>query len=278
MRWFRRSLDVEMVILGGITAAILLIVIAPIVMVVIISFTTGETLEFPPPGWGLRWYRSVIAFITGNGPGVGSVRFIDSIVTTLAIAVTVAVLAVAIGVPASYALVRFDFPGKLAVEQMISLSLVFPHVVLGIALLVLISRLRLNAGFASIVTSHVIVTFPFVVRNCTASLKGLNVSLEEAAWTLGASWWQGFAGVILPLIKQGILAGGLLAFIYSFNEFTMSYFLYTVDVVPFPIWLFSRSNTSLDPTIFALASGVIVFDVILIWLLDRVIGKRSLTF
>ena len=265
-------------ILGALTALLLLMVIAPTVMVVIISFTTGETIEFPLPGWGLRWYRSVITFITGDGPGVGSVRFLDSIITTSAIAITVAVLAVAIGLPAAYALVRFDFPGKLAIEQMISLSLVFPHVVLGIALLVLISRLKLNAGFANIVTAHVIVTFPFVVRNCTATLKSLSLSLEEAAWTLGASWWQGFSIVILPLMKQGVLAGGLLAFIYSFNEFTMSYFLYSIDVVPFPIWLFSRSNYSLDLTIFALASGVIVFDVILIWLLDRVIGRKSLTF
>lgn len=79
-------------------------------------------------------------------------------------------------------------------------------------------------------------------------------------------------------MRHGIVAGGLIAFILSFNEFTMSYFLYTVDVVPFLIWLLSRSNSSIDPTIFALASGVIICDVILIWALDWVVGKRSLSF
>jgi putative spermidine/putrescine transport system permease protein len=83
--------------------------------------------------------------------------------------------------------------------------------------------------------------------------------------------------IVLPAMKPGIVAGMLLAFIVSFNEFTVAYFLYTIDVFPLPVWLFSRSNTSLDPTIFALSSGVILLDFILIWILDRLVGRQGVT-
>ena len=266
-----------MILLGGITLVVLLAVISPIVMVVVMSFTTAETPTFPPPGWSLRWYESILLFVTDQGAALGSGRFMESVATSLLIGAVVMVLAVAVGVPASYALVRYRFPGKLFVEQLISLSLVFPAVVMGIALLMMTSRIPGDMGFAGIVTAHVIITFPFVVRNCTAALRGVSVTLEEAARTLGAGWWRTFYEVVFPLMRPGILAGGLIAFILSFNEFTVTYFLYTVDVQPFPIWLFSRSNTSLDPTIFALASVVIIFDVILIWFLDRIAGNRSIS-
>ena len=86
-----------------------------------------------------------------------------------------------------------------------------------------------------------------------------------------------FFEIVMPLMRPGILAGMLLVFILSFNEFTISYFLYTVEVSPFPIWLFQRSNTALDPTIFSLSTVVIVLDVALIWGLDRVVGTQGVS-
>ena len=272
-----RPWDLEMVILAVITAVVLTAVMAPIVMVVVISFTSGQTLQFPPPGWSLRWYRSALELASGGGLIGGSGRLQESLLDSLAIASAVTAISLGCGVLAAYALDRFRFPGKLIVEQLISLPLVFPLVVLGIALLVMVSNLGLAIGMWQIVIGHVIITLPFVVRNCTAVLRGVSPSLEEAAWTLGAPWWRSFVEIILPLMRPGILAGTLIAFILSFNEFTISYFLYTVDVQPFPIWLYSQSNTSLDPTIFALASVVIILDVILILILDRIVGKQGLS-
>lgn len=272
-----RPRDAETAVLAVITAVVLAAVMAPIVMVVVISFTDARTLQFPPPDWSLRWYRSALDLASGGGLIGGSGRLLESLLDSLAIAFAVTGISLACGVPAAYALARIRFPGKPIVEQLISLPLVFPLVVLGIALLVLVSRLGLAIGMWQIVIAHVIIVLPFVVRNCTAVLHGVGPSLEEAAWCLGAPWWRSFLEIVLPLMRPGILAGTLIAFMLSFNEFTVSYFLYTVEVQPFPIWLYSQSNTSLDPTIFALASAVIVLDVALILVLDRIVGGQGLS-
>lgn len=276
----RQSLpwDLEMVIVGAISTLVLLVAIAPIVTVVLMSFTSGETLAFPPPGWGLRWYQSVLNVLIEESNGAGSSRFVDSLVTSFAIATAVMVLSIVAGAPASYALVRYEFRGKMLVEQLVSTSLVFPMLVLGIGMLVLVSTFKLELGFWRIVTAHVIHTFPFVVRNCTASLRGVSSSFEEASRTLGAGWWRTFIEIVLPLMRPGILAGGVIAFIVSFNEFTVSFFLFTADVQPFPIWLYTRSHTMFDPTILAVASLIIVLNLILIFVLDRLASRQRVTF
>ena len=271
----RRRLDVETLILGGVSGVLLLLILAPILMVVVVSFSTGRTLEFPPPGWGLGWYRRALELLIGEAGRVE--RFGESLLTSGAIAATVMVIGVAIGVPASVRARSTPVRGKIVVEQLTSLPLVFSVIVLGISLLVMASSLGIEMGFWRIVVGHVIVTFPFVVRNCAASLRGISTTLEEASRTLGGSRMRTFFEIVMPLMRPGILAGMLLVFILSFNEFTISYFLYTVEVSPFPIWLFQRSNTALDPTIFSLSTVVIVLDVALIWGLDRVVGTQGVS-
>ena len=264
----------EWAILATITTLVLLVTLAPIVMVAVISFTSGETLAFPPPSWSLRWYRSAVTMITSGSDVQG---FVDSILTTFRITVTVTLIAGIMGVLAAYALVRFEFRGKWLIEELITLPLVFPLIVLGIALLIMASQLGFGSGFWRIVIGHLIVTLPFMVRNCTSSLQGLNPALEEAARTLGARPIRLFIEIILPQMRSGILAGAILVFIISFNEFTVAYFLYTVDAYPLSIWLFSRGTNALDPTIFSLSTIIIVFDLGLLWLLDRVVGERSIS-
>jgi putative spermidine/putrescine transport system permease protein len=264
----------EPVLLGGFTAILLLLMLSPILTVVVMSLTNGQTLQFPPPGFSLRWFRSAWNLIAD--PADGS-RFREALATSLAISITVMILSSLAGIPAAYALARHRFRGKSLVEILVTLPLVFPLVVLGISFLVIVSELGIELGFLRIVVAHVILVLPFVVRNCVASLSALPLSHEEAARTLGANWWRSMAEIVLPAMKPGIVAGMLLAFIVSFNEFTVSYFLYTIDVFPLPVWLFSKSNTSLDPTIFALSSGVIVLDFVLIWILDRLVGRQGVT-
>ncbi len=268
------SRTIENVVLATITAVVILITLAPIIMVVVISFTSAETLAFPPPSWSLRWYESALRLIFGGSDVQG---FVDSILATFRITATVTVLAGVAGVLAAYALVRFEFPGKWIVEELISLPLIFPLIVLGIALLIFASQLGFSSGFWRIVIGHLIVTLPFMVRNCVASLQGLNPALEEAARTLGASPVRVFLQIVLPQMRPGILAGAILVFIMSFNEFTVAYFLYTVDAYPLSIWLFSRGTNALDPTIFSLSTIIIAFNLALLWMLDRVMGDRSIS-
>jgi putative spermidine/putrescine transport system permease protein len=106
-------------------------------------------------------------------------------------------------------------------------------------------------------------------------MHGMDPALEEAAKTLGASGVRAFAEIVLPLARGGIASGALLVFILSFNEFTLSYFLYTVDVFPLSIWLFQQSNTSFSPAIFAVSSLMILLNILIILALDMLIGNHG---
>lgn len=262
----------EAVLIKGITLVLVLLLLAPIVMVVVMSFTAATTLQFPPPGLSLRWYAEVWALLTG--PDAGMARLGESLAVSLQIAAATAIVCVLAGVPASYALVRMRFRGRGLVEELLGLPVVFPTVVLGVALLMLVSFTGLDLGMGQIVIAHAIIGLPFMMRNCMASMQGIDPVLQEAAKTLGASSLRAFAEIVLPLAREGIVSGALLAFIISFNEFTLSYFLYTIDVFPLSIWLFQQSNTSFSPAIFAVSTLTIVITVGVILAVDLLAGWK----
>ena len=269
----------EVAILTALSLIVFAWILAPIVALVVVSFTSGDTLAFPPPGWSLRWYKMAYEMMTNQtvsgmvGNFSASDRFLESLATSVLIAGTTMVLAIGTAVPAAYALVRYEFRGKQFVEQAISFPTVYPLVVLGISFLILSSLMGLSGGFWRIVFAHVVITFPFVVRNCIASLKDVGASFEEVAATLGAPPLRAFVEVVLPMIKSGLTAGMLLAFILSFNEFTASYFLYSSNTLPFSMWMYSQASNDLNPVIFALSSIFIGFNIVLIWVVEKISGR-----
>lgn len=262
----------EAALIKGVTLVLVLLLLAPIVMVVVMSFTAATTLQFPPPGLSLRWYAEVWALLTG--PDAGMARLGESLAVSLQIAAGTAIVCVLAGVPASYALVRIRFRGRGFVEELLGLPVVFPTVVLGVALLMLLSLTGIDLGMGQIVIAHAIIGLPFMMRNCMAAMQGIDPVLQEAAKTLGASSLRAFAEIVLPLAREGIVSGALLVFIISFNEFTLSYFLYTIDVFPLSIWLFQQSNTSFSPAIFAVSTLTIVITVGVILAVDLLAGRR----
>jgi putative spermidine/putrescine transport system permease protein len=262
----------EAIAVRAITLVLLLALLAPIVMVVAMSFTASSTLQFPPPALSLRWYEDVWLLLTGPDAGIARLR--ESLLVSLAIAATTSVVCLFAGVPASYALARFRFRGGGFIEELLGLPIVFPTVVLGVALLMLVSLSGIDLGMGQIVIAHAIVGLPFMMRNCIASMKGIDPALQEAAKTLGASSVRAFFEIVLPLSRQGIVSGALLVFIISFNEFTLSYFLYTIDVFPLSIWLFQQSNTSFSPAIFAVSTLTILITVAVILVVDSMAGRR----
>ena len=256
----------EASIIKILTLILLALFLAPIATVVLISFTSGTTLQFPPPGFSLMWYGEAWEMLFG--PDAGLSRLGESVLASLEIAALTTIVCVLAGVPACYALVRFRFRGRVLIEELLGLPVVFPAVVLGIALLVLVSVAGLDLGLLRIVVPHSIVGLPFMMRNCLASMRGIDPELEESARVLGASRVGAFFKITLPLARGGIVSGALLVFILSFNEFTLSYFLYTVDVFPLSIWLFQQANTSFSPTVFAVSSLVVVLNIAAIVVVD----------
>lgn len=264
----------EALLIGVVTSVLLVLLLAPIAMVAVMSFTGATTLQFPPPEWSLRWYGDIWSMLAN--PDGDFTRLREALVTSIVIASLASLLCLAAGLPASYALARYRFSGKAAIEEaFVSVPIIFPTVVLGVALLVIVSVSGIDLGVFQLVIAHAIIGLPFMMRNCIPAIQGVDPALQEAAKTLGASDLRAFFEVVFPLIRGAVSSGILLVFVLSFNEFTLAFFLHTIDVFPLSIWLFQQSNTSFSPAIFAISALMILFNVAVIIVLDRLVGNSG---
>jgi putative spermidine/putrescine transport system permease protein len=242
-------------------AVVLFLAALPILTMITMSFSASDTLEFPPPSYSLQWYRAAWhSFVAPDSSDVLSMG--SALTTSLIVAVSTMIIATLVSVPAAYALSRYRFRGKPAVEQLVALPLVYPLVMLGLSLLLVFNALPVELGVFRLITAHVILALPFT-------------EFEEAACVMGASPRRALIDVVLPLMRPGILAGMLFAFIISFNEFTVTFFLYGINTMTLPVWLYSRTVSSLDPTVFSFAVFIVAIDFALIWLLEKLIGDEG---
>tara|TARA_R110002049_G_scaffold307712_1_gene509025 strand:+ start:17335 stop:18177 length:843 start_codon:yes stop_codon:yes gene_type:complete len=249
----------------------------PVIVVTIMSFSAADNTGFPPEALSLRWYWDVIALFT-NEDASSAQSVVDSTLTSLLVAVIVMAISTFVCIPLAYALARGDRRIRAGMELLFTLPLVFPLVILGISFLLIAESLRVDIGIWRIIIPHVALVLPFVLRNCLGAMSGISVEIEEAAVSLGASPLRAIWDVVIPLMKAGILAGLIFALIISFNEFTITFFMYTIDVSTLPIWMYSRTVSSLDPSTLALSVFIIIADVVLIVLVDKLIAGRASLF
>jgi putative spermidine/putrescine transport system permease protein len=264
--------------LGKVTAllagVVLFLAALPILTMITMSFSAADTLEFPPHAYSLHWYRTAWhSFVSPEATDTLSMG--SALTTSLVVAFSTMLIATLVSVPAAYALSRYRFRGKPAVEQLVALPLVYPLVMLGLSLLLVFNVLPVELGVGRLIIAHVILALPFTVKNCAASVASIGPEFEEAACVMGASSTRALVDVVLPLMRPGILAGMLFAFIVSFNEFTVTFFLYSIDTMTLPVWLYSRTVSSLDPTVFCFAVFIVAIDFALIWLLEKLIGDEG---
>jgi putative spermidine/putrescine transport system permease protein len=248
--------------------------LAPIVIIVITSFTAGETVAFPPTQYSLRWYAKVLDHLA-DAPGVKP-GLLAAFLLSLRVGAVVALGATVAGVLAAYALYRYRFRGMAVVRQYFLLPLMLPQIVTGIALLVWFSELRALGPLTRLILGHLIVTLPYVILTVGASLEASRPDLEEAAIGLGASRPRAFWSITIPLIREGIVAGAIFALIISFNSFTVSYFLYSGDALPLPVWVFEYMAYFLDPTLAVISSFLIAMTLLAMLVLDRLVGIRRI--
>ena len=241
---------------------VLLFLLGPFFIIFIASFGEQSTLAFPPQGCSLAWFQKVF-----------QVRmFRDAFETSLQVAIAGTITALVMGVPAAYALVRFQFPGKDALEVLFSSPAIVPGLVVGLALLrffVLVSGMPILLG---LYLGHTAILFPYTVRVVSGSLRNLDPSLEEAAQSLGASRLRSFLLVILPNVRSGIVAAFILAFITSFNNVPISLFLTGPGVATLPIQMMLYMEYYFDPTIAALSTILIALTVLIIQGMERVLN------
>lgn len=240
------------------------------------SFSASDMPSFPPEALSFRWYSEVWAMLTTED--ASSAQSVPKALgTSILVATIVMVVSVMVCVPLAYAMARGGRKISAGMEILFTLPLVFPLVILGIAFLLIAEGSNLELGIWRIIIPHVSLVLPFVLRNCLSAMNGIGTEIEEAAISLGASPLRAIFDVIIPLMRPGILAGLIFALIISFNEFTITFFMYTVDFSTLPIWMYSRTVSSLNPSVLALSVYIVIADVLLIVLIDKIIaGKANL--
>jgi putative spermidine/putrescine transport system permease protein len=253
-------------VLRALTYAMVAVLLLPLVVVVMTSFTTLGYVSFPPEGFTLRWY----------GEALRKQEFLDSFYLSLGVAAVTAAGATLLGTPVAVATVRHRFPGRDLVTAFFMSPLVLPTVVIGIALLQFYNRIGIGATAASLVLGHVIITTPYAIRLIAASLTGLDPSIERAARNLGAAPPRAFAAVTLPLIAPGIAAGAIFAFVTSFDNVTISVFLATPRMVTLPVRIYNLWDQPIYPWLVAICSLVILWTVLLIAVIERAVSVRGL--
>ncbi len=248
--------------LYGFCGAMLLFLAAPIVVVLLVSLADAEFVYFPPPGFTLRWYAKLVHM---EG-------FLPSFLLSLRLALLVSGLALMLGTAAALALVRYTFPGRQWMSAFLMSPLIFPPIITGIALLQFFSTLGIRATFFTLMVGHTLITLPYVVRNVMASLQGLRSNVEEAARMLGANPWQTFWHITLPLIKPGLAAGGIFAFITSFDNYTISMWLKSAEETTLPLRIFFYIERIMDPSVAAVSGAMIVFSIVLVIVTEKAAG------
>jgi putative spermidine/putrescine transport system permease protein len=188
------------------------------------------------------------------------------------------IVACAIGIPAAIGIVRSNLPGKGALLALFRAPMQIPAVVSGVAFLHLYylvgpaTGLPLAGSFVGLATAHIFAATPYVVGTLVSVLQRFDTNLEEASLSLGASRTATFAQVTLPMLKPGIFAGALYAFMISFSEVPISVFLSGSKLVTFPVEVFNSMLFDFEPTILAISSIVTVLSLTLVWLVQWAVG------
>jgi putative spermidine/putrescine transport system permease protein len=220
----------------------------PVVVVALASLSRTSYLTVPPQGLTLRWFGAVLA----------DPEYVQAIVWSVGLAVIATIGSVTAGVAASYALIRLRVPGAALVSALLNAPLVFPGVVIGVALLQFFAMVRMNGTLAGLAVAHMVITVPYVVRAVMASLEGIDPEIESAARVLGASGPAAFFTVTLPLIRPGVAAGALFSFIVSFDNVPVSIFLLGPGQMTLPVKIFTAIEYGVDPSIAAISTMLIV--------------------
>jgi ABC-type spermidine/putrescine transport system permease subunit II len=236
--------------------------ISPILLIIPMSFSSGPYLEFPPPGWSLRWYDTVLS----------NTDWLSAFLVSLEVACLATVFSTLLGVPAAFALARAKLKNSYILLAIVSLPLVFPVIASAVALYFVFSDLHLVGSRLGLAIGHTILALPIVVLPIFAVLRRFDERIEWQAMNLGASEWRTLVTVTFPLLRPALYTVMIFAFITSFDEVIFAIFLSSggATTLPKKIWLGLRFE--LEPTVAAVAvflllisSGVIALAWMLHW-------------
>lgn len=246
-----------------VAVAVLTFLALPILIVVPMSFSSAEALTFPPPGLSLRWYESFF----------GDARWLQAARTSIIVALASSTLAAVLGSAAAYGLVRGNWLGRKAVEANFLLPLIVPQVITALALYIYFARLGILGTLPGLIMGHTVLGLPYVVLIMSVAIRSFDVRIEQVALSLGSSWPRMFVTVVLPNLAPSLAAAWLFAFVISFDEVIITFFLAGANET-IPKRMFNELMLQVNPTITAIATLLIAVSIITISAL-AILARRS---
>jgi len=252
-----RSAPVEAVLrplfFAAVVGAVVFFLILPTLVVIPVSFGSASYIEFPPRGFTLKWYADYFR----DPDWMAATWF------SLKIAVSTTIAATVIGTLGSLAMVRGRLPGKEFVQVLALSPMVVPHIVMAVSIYLVFAPIGLTGNFFGFLVAHTMLSVPYVVITVSAVLQRFDATLELAAQNCGATRTQAFFWVVLPNILPGVAAGGVFAFLASFDEATVAFFISDVGGKTITRKMFEDIDFNLTPVIAAVSTVIMLISLVL---------------
>jgi len=258
---------------------------APIVLLVMFSFNDSRFVN-QWRGFTTEWYQNIFNDVIGAEARFSTEAMLDAVVNSLIVSVSATAIATVIGTMVALSLARGSFPGKKWLDSVLLLPVVIPEITQGISLAMFfiiifeyindLTGATLRSGFSTIIIAHVVFNVSYVAIVVRARLAGMNPRLEEAAYDLGANGWRAFWHVTFPQIIPGIVAGALLAFTLSLDDYVVTFFNSGVGTTTLPIFVYGMLRTAVTPEINAISTLMLLASIVLI-AISLLLQRNTLT-
>ena len=236
-------MNVRSLLLNAYVYAVLIFILLPIIIILPMSVSESNYLAFPPEGFTLRWFEDYF----------GDRRWMEATWFSIRIATLTAIATAVIGTMATYALVRGAGRMGTLFQTLLIGPIVVPHIALAVALYLFFQNTGLSGTTLGYVMAHSLIAMPFTVFTVAAALSSIDPALEDAAMSCGASRFTAFRLITLPMILPNVVSGGLFAFIISFDEPVIAFFLAGIRDKTLPRMMFDDIEQNLTPVIPAIA-------------------------
>ena len=247
------------------TILVLAFLMLPIVVMIPVSFNATAEMGLTTHGPSLRWYHNIAR----------TPQFSHGFLISTVVAATSSLVSLLVGTLAAYGLTRYAPRGSTWFNALFTLPLIFPAVSYGVAMLMFLAPLKLTRTVTGLIMAHTVLTIPYVSRTVSATLQGLDRSLEEAAQSLGADKVRTLRYIVFPLIKPGLIAGATFSLIMSFDEFTVSLFLVGAKATTLPLEIYHYVEYIIDPTVAAISTLLILLSAGIVFVVERAVGLQK---
>lgn len=244
------------------TAAVFIFLYAPIAVLMAMAFNESQYNALPFK-FSMRWFEALSQ----------NTKLIDATVNSIYLAAITGVICVVLATALMLGNQETSSKIKALVNSAVVLPLTIPWLIMGLSLLLLLRALGMDRNFVMLLIGHVVISLPYAVLIISARMQDMDKSIEEASYSLGANEWTTFYRIIFPMISPAMLAGGFMAFMVSFDNFVLSYFLIPTGTTTLPIEIYSSIKFGFTPEINAISTIILVLSLTVISIIAAIMGS-----